>query len=99
MGGLELFQLYLEVFFALFHLLDCPALAPFLLQLLDALGDLLDLLLDKPSLPLRREGYLLELTVPDDDGVVVAGGDAGAELLAVLRFEVLLRGDQDVRPQ
>ena len=94
MGGLELFQLYLEVFLGLFHLFDCPALfALLLLQLLDALGDFPDLLLDESSLTLRGERDFLELGMADDDGVVIAGGDAGAELLAVLRLEVLLCGD------
>ena len=33
--------------------------------------------------------YALKLTVPDDDGIVIAGGDAGTEFFAVRRLKVL----------
>ena len=32
----------------------------------------------------------------DNDGIVVAGGDPGAELLAVVRLKILFRGDKDI---
>ncbi len=50
---------------------------------------LVHLLLHKAALSVNGHRYLLKLAVPDDDRVVVAGGDASAELLAVTGFKVL----------
>jgi len=44
----------------------------------------------EPFLPLRADGNTLKLTVADDNGIIVAGGDTGAEFLAVVGFKVLL---------
>src|SRR5699024_12190815 len=44
----------------------------------------------------RSNGDALKLRVADDDGIVVAGGDPGAELLAVLRFKILFRGGENI---
>ena len=51
--------------------------------------NLVDLLFQKPCLPLFGDGDALKLAVADDNGVVVPGGNPGAELLAVGRLEVL----------
>ena len=58
-------------------------------QLSNAALDLVNLLLDNALLPLKGKRYLLELRVPNDDRVVISGGDAGAEFLAVGLLEVL----------
>ena len=60
------------------------------------IGDFLNLLIKKSLLPLRADGNTLKLAVADDNSVIVAGGDAGAEFLAVVGFKVLLGSDKDV---
>ena len=87
--GAQFFQLGFQRFPGLFHLLDGEILRLVCLRLSDAQDDLIHLLLQNSPLPLDTDGYLLELTVPDDDGIVVAGGDAGAEFFAVGSFKVL----------
>ena len=92
----ELVQLILQAFAGLFHLLDGEVLRLVCLRLPDAQDDLVHLLLQNGTLPLDTDGYLLKLTVSDDDGVVVAGGDASAELLAIFCFKILFRGHQHI---
>ena len=58
--------------------------------------DLVYLLLKQTLLTLLADGDLLKLRVAENNGVIVAGGDAGAELLAVFGFKVLFGGDQQV---
>ena len=65
-------------------------------ELLNARFDLVDLLLKQTLLTLLADGDLLKLRVSDNNGVIVAGGDAGTELLAVFGFKVLFGGDQQV---
>ena len=52
--------------------------------------------MQQPLLAFLADGDFLELGVAYDDGIVVAGGDAGAELLAVMLLEVLFGCHQDV---
>ena len=40
--------------------------------------------------------FPFELTVPDDDGIVVAGGDTATELFTVSRLKVFPGGSQDI---
>ena len=89
----QFFEPRLQTFLRLFKLLDGELFAALPLQFRDTLGDLVDLLLQETLLPLMGYGDLLELTVPDDNGIIVAGGDASAELLAIGGLEILLRGD------
>ena len=91
--GPQFFEPRLQTFLRLFELLDGELFAALPLQLRDTLGDLVDLLLQETLLSLMGYGNLLELTVPDDNGIIVAGGDASAELLAIGGLEILLRGD------
>ena len=53
------------------------------LPLGDTLGDFPNLLMQQPLLAFLADGDFLKLRVSDNDGIIVAGGDAGAELLAV----------------
>ena len=92
----QLLQLGLDLLAAALHLLDGEVFCPILLCLGDAGHDIVDLLLQNFPLPLHGHGNLLKLAVADDDGIVVAGGDASAEPLAVLGFKVLLGGHQNI---
>ena len=47
-------------------------------------------------LPFNGHWYFLELRMPDNDGIVIAGGNSAAELFAVLGFKVFLRCHQNV---
>ena len=49
-----------------------------------------------PLLPLFGDRDTLKLTVADDNSVIVAGGNTGAELLAVSRLEVLFGNGEDI---
>ena len=94
---MQLFQPGLQGFlgpFQLFHREAFPAAG---LHLGDALGDFPNLLMQQPLLAFLADGDFLELGVAHDDGIIVAGGDAGTKLLAVVLFKVLFGCDQDVR--
>jgi len=58
-------------------------------QLIDGGKRFINLLLNDALLPLKGQRNALKLAVPDDDGIVVAGGDAGTEFLAVGSLKVL----------
>ena len=90
-------ELLLHGFASLLHCLNGKTFTAVVLQFLDALQNLLLLLLEHFDLPFSRHWDLLELRVTDDDRVVVAGGDPAAKLLSVLRFKILFRGDKNVR--
>ena len=92
----QLVQLVLQALTGLFHLLDGKILRLVRFCLPDTLDDLVHLLLQNGPLPLDADGYLLELAVADDDGIVVAGGDASAEALTVLCLEILFRSHQHI---
>ena len=62
-----------------------------LFQFRNALRYLIKLLFEDRSLPFNGHRYFLELRMPDNDGIVIAGGNSAAELFAVLCFKVFLR--------
>ena len=95
-AGLQLFQPRLQPLFRALQALDGKAVAACELGILNAIGDFLNLLVKEPFLPLRADGNTLKLRVADDNSVIVAGGDTGAEFLAVVGFKVLLGSDKDV---
>ena len=77
--GAQFFQLAFQRFPGLFHLLDGEILACVDFQLIDGGKRFINLLLNDTLLPLKGQRNALKLAVPDDDGIVVAGGDAGTE--------------------
>ena len=91
--GLQLFQPGFQRFAGTLQLLDGKTLAAAGLHLCDTLGDLVDLLIEKPFLTLPADGDTLKLAVSHDDGVVVTGRNTGAELLAVMGLKVLFGCD------
>ena len=66
--GLELFQPCLQRFAGALQLLNRKTLAAAGLYLRDSIGNLVDLLLKEPFLPLMADGDFLKLTVPHDSG-------------------------------
>ena len=63
----------------------------------DTFHDLINLPLKEKCLTLQRKWELLQLTVADDDGVIVSGSNPGTELFAVLLLKVFRRGNKDIR--
>ena len=93
----QLVDLGLQALLGFLHLFDGEVLGFFSLGIGNPHHDLVDLLLQNGPLALYAHRDLLELRMPDDDGVVVAGGDAPTEFLAVFGFKILAGGDKDVR--
>ena len=87
--GAQFFQLGFQRFPGLFHLLDGEILACVDFQLIDGGKRFINLLLNDALLPLKGQRNTLKLAMTDNDGIVVAGGDAGAELFAIGSFKVL----------
>ena len=58
-------------------------------QLIDGGKRFINLLLNDALLPLKGQRNALKLAMPDDDGIVVPGGDAGTEFFAVGGLKVL----------
>ena len=87
--GAQFFQLGFQRFPGLFHLFDTEIFACVGFQFVDGGKGLVDLLLNNAFLPLKGQWDALKLAVPDDDGIIVAGGDAGAEFFAVGSFKIL----------
>ena len=94
--GLQLFQSGFQRLSGTLQLLDGKTLAAAGLYLGNPFRDLVDLLIEEPFLTLSADGDFLKLAVSHDDGIIVAGGDPGAELLTVMGLKVLFRGDKDV---
>ena len=93
---IELVQLLLDRFLGSLQLLDGEIIPTVFLQFRNAVQHFIQLLLQDGTLSVQGHGDLLKLAVPNDDRIVVAGGNAPAELLAVLGLEVLLGGDKNV---
>ncbi len=81
--GLQLFQPRLQPLLGPLQLLDGKPFAAAGLYFLDALSDLPRSVPAKSFLALPADGDALKLGVADDDGVIIAGGDPGAELFPV----------------
>ena len=78
------FQLGFQIFRGFLHLLDGKVAVFLLFRTLDRGNNIVDLILNDGFLPLRGQRDLLRLAVADDDGIIVAGGDPGAEFPTAL---------------
>ena len=87
--GAQFFQLGFQRFPGLFHLLDGEILTCVDFQLIDGGKRFINLLLNDALLPLKRKWDSFKLRMTDDNGIVIAGGNAGAELFAVGSLKVL----------
>ena len=93
----QLFELRFQPALRFLKLFDRKPFGIVIFGFLNALNDFVNLRLQYPLLPFDRDRDLLELRMPDDDRIIVTGGDAGAELLPVLRFKVAFGCDKDIR--
>ena len=96
MVGLQFLQPGFQLSFCAFQLLDAETLAVVGLHFLNAQGDFLDLILQQTLLPFKGNGDALKLAVADDHGVIIAGGDPGAELFTVGALKIPFGRDQDI---
>ena len=87
--GAQLVQLGFQRFAGALHLLNRKILSGIGFQLVDSQERFRNLILNNTLLPLKRKRDALKLRMTDDNGIVIAGGDAGAELFAVRRFKIL----------
>ena len=92
----KLVQLLLDRFLGSLQLFDGEIIPTVFLQFGNAVQHLIQLLLQDGPLALQGHGDLFKLAVTNDDRIVVAGGNAPAELLSILGLEVLLGGDKNV---
>ena len=92
----QLVDLGLQALFCLLHLFDGEVLRFFSLGFGNAHHDLVDLLFQNGPLALYAHRDLLELRMPDNNGVIVACGDAPTEFLAVFGFKILAGGNEDI---
>lgn len=94
--GAQFFQLGFQRFPGLFHLLDGEILTCVDFQLIDGGKRFINLLLNDTFLPLKGQRDALKLAMPDDDGIVVPGGDAGAELFRLAVSKSLRRATSNL---
>ena len=89
--GAQFFQLGFQRLPGLFHLLDGEILTCVDFQFIDGGKRFINLLLNDTLLPLKGQWNALKLTVPDDNGIVVAGGNTGTEFFLRLAVSKSLR--------
>ena len=92
----ELIELLLDRFLCAFQLFYGEVISTVLFQFRNALRNFIKLLFEDHPLPFNGHRYFLELRMPDNDGIVITGGNSAAELFAVLGFKVFLRCHQNV---
>ena len=92
----ELIELLLDRFLCALQLFYGEVISTVLFQFRNALRNFIKLLFEDRPLPFNGHRYFLELRMPDNDGIVIAGGNSAAELFAVLGFKVFLRCHQNV---
>ena len=93
---IQLVDLGLQALLGFLHLFDGEVLGFFSLGIGNAHHNLVDLLLQNGPLALHAHGNLLKLAMADNNGVIVAGGDAPTEFLAVFGFKILAGGNEDI---
>ena len=92
----QLVDLGLQALLGFLHLFDREILRFFSLGFGNPHHNFVDLLFQNGPLALYAHRDLLELRMPDNNGVIVAGGDAPTEFLAVFGFKILAGGNEDI---
>jgi len=77
-------------------LFDGKSFAIARLNFRNAVRDFADFVLQVPFLTRETDWDAFKLRMTDDNGVNVAGGDAGAKLLPVCRFKIFFACDKDI---
>ena len=92
----QLLQLCFQRFLCFFHLLDRKTAAVLTPSIGQSQRNVVDLTLYNGFLPFRGERHTLKLRMTDHDGIVIAGCNAGAELLSIAGFKILFRCHQHI---
>ena len=93
----QLLKFCLQGFLCFFHLLDRETFAIVLcFCFCNRKGNVLNLLLNHGLLPFRGKRNPFKLRMPDNDGIIIARGDTGTELLSVGWLEILFRCHQHI---
>ena len=92
----QLIQFQLNLLFGLFHLLHREPLRVGAFGVGNTVYDLIQLFLQHRPLTLQTQRDLFKLRVADDNSVVIAGSDTGAELFTVAGFKVSFRCNKDI---
>ena len=90
-------QLCFQHFLCFFHLLDCKTAAVLTPGIGQSQRNVVYLTLYNGFLPFRGERHSLKLRMTNHDGIVITGCNAGAELLSIAGFKILLRCHQHIR--
>ena len=90
-------QLCFQRFLCFFHLLDRKTATVLTPGIGQSQRNVVDLTLDNSLLPFWRKRHSFKLRVSDHDSIVIAGCNAGAELLSIAGFKILLRCHQHIR--
>ena len=93
----KLFKLLLDCLFCLFKLLNGEILTTISFEFRNAVHYFFKLLIKNSLLTLNRHRYFFELTVTDNDGIIIARSNSTAKLLAVFSLKILFTRDQNVR--
>lgn len=93
----QLFQAYFQRFLGLFHLLDGEVSPSLVFGIRNGRRNIVNLAFNRGNLPFPGQRDTFKLAVANDNGVIVARGNPGAELFAIGRFKVLLGRHQDIR--
>ena len=89
-------QLCFQYFLCFFHLLDRKTAAVLTPGIGQSQRNVVDLTLYNSFLPFRGKRHSLKLRMTDHDGIVIAGCNAGAELLSIAGFKILFRCHQHI---
>ena len=92
----QLLQLCFQCFLCFFHLLDRKTAAILTPGIGQSQRNIVNLTLDNSLLSFRGKRHTLKLRMTDHDGIVIAGCNAGAELLSIAGFKVLFRCHQHI---
>ena len=96
LGVIELIQFCLNRLSGFHQLLDRELFAFACLHIINSTLNVIELALKLFSLTLNAHWDFLKLAMPDNDRIVIAGGNTGTELFPVARLKVLPAGDKDI---
>ena len=92
----QLFQPDFQLTFGSFQLFDGVALTTVPFHFHDTVRDIVDLLFQQPLLPFLGNRDSFKLAMAKYDGIIIAGSDTCAELLAVCFLEIFPGGYEDI---
>ena len=93
---IQAFQSCLQGFLCFFHLFDCVTLPILRFCRFNRHLDLINLSFDDALLTFPGQWNFLELTMPDDDCIIITCSDPGTEFFPVCRFKIFFRSGKDI---